>query len=165
MYITGMSTADSSIDRQSQLDEVEILSAMSREGEFQWEEDATSGCLSGTLNVFLELETLLSLRMVAPIARKRHFPNKSTPLVLAGSPEAQKAGTPGKGACHRSETAAASVASTAPAVKSSSVLHLPPICLHFRFPPSYPSQEKPEFTLSCKWLNFTQVLCVISHKT
>ena len=154
-----MSTANLSADRQSQLDEVEILAAMSKEGEFQWEEDATSGCVSGTLNVFLELETLLSLRMVA--SRKQHFPNKSTPLLLSGSPSSQKKDKPGNGAGHRSEPAPASIASMKPntaAVKSSSVLHLPPICLHFRFPPSYPSQEKPEFTLSCKWLNFTQVL-------
>lgn len=37
------------------------------------------------------------------------------------------------------------------------VLHLPPIALHFTFPPNYPSEEKPVFTLSCKWLNFNQV--------
>lgn len=37
------------------------------------------------------------------------------------------------------------------------VEYLPPIHLHFTFPPTYPSQDPPCFTLSCKWLNRAQV--------
>ena len=32
-----------SADRQDQLDEVELLQAMSKEGEFDWDEDDTTG--------------------------------------------------------------------------------------------------------------------------
>ena len=157
----GMS-ASVSADRQSQLDEVEFMAAMSREGEFQWEEDTLSGSVSGTLNVFLQLETVLSLRMLPPV--KKPFLNKSTPLQLSGSPKAQGKHETNHGVgCQSDQVSVPSTGSTAAmktntsAVKSYSVLHLPPICLHFRFPSAYPSREMPEFTLSCKWLNFTQV--------
>lgn len=41
--------------------------------------------------------------------------------------------------------------------QSINVAHLPPIKLHFQLPSNYPSSAPPMFTLSCKWLNFTQV--------
>ena len=34
-----------SADRQDQLDEVELLQAMSKEGEFDWDEDDTTGII------------------------------------------------------------------------------------------------------------------------
>lgn len=37
------------------------------------------------------------------------------------------------------------------------VKYLPPLVLTFIFPPSYPSSEPPQFTLSCKWLTAIQV--------
>ncbi|XP_066960250.1 E3 ubiquitin-protein ligase RNF14-like isoform X1 [Macrobrachium rosenbergii] len=37
------------------------------------------------------------------------------------------------------------------------VEHLPPVYVHFTFPPSYPSTSPPSFTLSCKWLNRAQL--------
>lgn len=38
-----------------------------------------------------------------------------------------------------------------------SVQHLPPIVLNFSFPENYPSTSPPCYTLSCKWLNESQV--------
>lgn len=35
--------------------------------------------------------------------------------------------------------------------------HLPPLILDFQLPPDYPSDNPPQFTLSCKWLNRKQV--------
>ncbi|KAK7082050.1 E3 ubiquitin-protein ligase rnf14 [Halocaridina rubra] len=35
--------------------------------------------------------------------------------------------------------------------------HLPPLFIHFTFPELYPSKQPPSFTLSCKWLNRTQL--------
>ncbi len=37
------------------------------------------------------------------------------------------------------------------------VEHLPPFSLYFQLPKSYPSSSKPDYTLICQWLNFTQV--------
>ncbi|XP_042207502.1 E3 ubiquitin-protein ligase RNF14-like [Homarus americanus] len=37
------------------------------------------------------------------------------------------------------------------------VEHLPPIYLHFTYPATYPSKHPPSFTLSCKWLNRSQL--------
>ena len=34
---------------------------------------------------------------------------------------------------------------------------LPPICLRFRFPPSYPSRSPPEWALRCSWLSDDQL--------
>ena len=34
---------------------------------------------------------------------------------------------------------------------------LPPIVLNFSYPPDYPSANPPNYTLSCKWLNRSQV--------
>lgn len=41
--------------------------------------------------------------------------------------------------------------------KRHQVEYLPPIHLHFTFPALYPSEHPPCFTLSCKWLNRTQL--------
>lgn len=35
--------------------------------------------------------------------------------------------------------------------------HLPPLILDFQLPPDYPSDNPPQFTLSCKWLNRKQL--------
>lgn len=37
------------------------------------------------------------------------------------------------------------------------VMHLPPIKLHFQLQPNYPLEVPPSFSLSCSWLNFSQV--------
>lgn len=37
------------------------------------------------------------------------------------------------------------------------VMHLPPIKLHFQLSQRYPLEEPPSFSLSCSWLNFSQV--------
>ncbi|KAK8738812.1 hypothetical protein OTU49_003686 [Cherax quadricarinatus] len=37
------------------------------------------------------------------------------------------------------------------------VEHLPPIYLHFTYPATYPSKHPPGFTISCKWLNRSQL--------
>ncbi|KAF2367942.1 IBR domain [Trinorchestia longiramus] len=41
------------------------------------------------------------------------------------------------------------------------VQHLPPVYLHFCYPPDYPSSAPPSFSLSCKWITKAQlsVLC------
>ena len=38
-----------------------------------------------------------------------------------------------------------------------SVSYLPSVELHFELPSNYPSEAPPKFTLSCQWLNFSQV--------
>lgn len=42
------------------------------------------------------------------------------------------------------------------------VEHLPPIYLHFTYPPTYPSEQPPNFTISCKWLNRSQVRSLVN---
>ncbi|XP_032995919.1 E3 ubiquitin-protein ligase RNF14 isoform X1 [Lacerta agilis] len=43
------------------------------------------------------------------------------------------------------------------------VCFLPPIVLHFEFPPDYPSTSPPVFTLSSKWLSQTQLSALCKH--
>ena len=43
------------------------------------------------------------------------------------------------------------------------ISYLPPISLHFKFPPTYPSISPPYFRLTCKWLNFTQLSELCQH--
>ncbi|XP_040261799.1 E3 ubiquitin-protein ligase RNF14-like isoform X1 [Bufo bufo] len=43
------------------------------------------------------------------------------------------------------------------------VCFLPPIVLNFELPPSYPSTEPPNFTLSCKWLSPAQLTLLCQH--
>ena len=137
----GMSVSD----RQDQLDEVGVLQAMSKEGEFEWKEDQTSGVISGTMNVYLQLDSPIKVRL------GRCFPNKSTPSSQG----------------RNSSTAGASC-SDVPLGKHSErtvkILYLPPICLRFQFPSNYPSEQQPMFTLSCKWINFTQVRISLCYR-
>ena len=166
-------------DRQDQLDEVEFLQAMmSKDGEFEWREDPSTGTISGTLSVFLQLDGPFMLRLV----RKR----KSEVKVRSFESEAAKVSTGNKAysrtvdslksdtsgeAIQRSQLSVSKVSSmSAPTSPKHprpptlpelvQVLYLPPLILHFQFPPSYPSWDKPVFSLSCKWLNFTQVSSV-----
>ncbi|KAB7502557.1 E3 ubiquitin-protein ligase RNF14 [Armadillidium nasatum] len=37
------------------------------------------------------------------------------------------------------------------------IRHLPPLHLYFTFPHNYPSEDPPEYTLSCKWINRSQL--------
>lgn len=165
-------------DRQDQLDEVEFLQEMmSKDGEFEWSEDPSTGAISGTLSVFLQLDGPLTLRLV----RKR----KSDVKVRSSKSEAAKVSTGNRAhsqtvkssdeALQRSPLSMSKVSSSSSSLVSSAtskhpiastlpglvkVLHLPPFTLHFQFPHSYPSQDKPLFSLSCNWLNFTQVSSV-----
>ena len=170
-------------DLQDQLDEVEFLQAMmSKDGEFEWREDPSTGTISGTLSVFLQFDGPVTLRLV----RKR----KSNLKVQSFESEAAKVSTGNKASSHtvdslKSDTSGEAIqmsqlsvskvsSLSAPLVSATSpkhprpptlpglvkVLHLPPLTLHFQFPPSYPSRDKPVFSLSCKWLNFTQVSSV-----
>ena len=41
-----------------------------------------------------------------------------------------------------------------------SVSHLTPLTLEFSFPPGYPAESKPSFTLSCMWLDAYQLTCL-----
>ncbi|XP_059471240.1 E3 ubiquitin-protein ligase RNF14-like [Neocloeon triangulifer] len=43
------------------------------------------------------------------------------------------------------------------------VKHLPPIELSFELPDNYPSQQKPDFILSCKWLTRGQLSKLCAH--
>ena len=152
---------------------------MSKDGEFEWSEDPSTGTISGTLSVFLQLDGPLTLRLV----RKR----KSNVKVRSSKSEAAKVSTGNKAhsqtvksdtsdePLQRSQLSISKVSSSSSSLVSSAtskhpiastlpglvkVLHLPPFTLHFQFPPSYPSQDKPLFSLSCNWLNFTQVSSV-----
>jgi len=127
----GFSTAE-------QLDEVQLLEAMvGREGEFEWSQDE-GGRVSGRLRVFLHLDAELAIC----VARKSG-PKSKTPPSSSRAPPSRL--PPGASAVDRSIR----------------VSHVPPILLHFDLPPSYPQHDKPNFTISCKWLNFTQltILC------
>ncbi len=57
----------------------------------------------------------------------------------------------------RSDSSGASNPSRPSQKRTAEIIHLTPITLQFQFPHHYPSKEKPVFSLSCKWLNFTQV--------
>lgn len=113
-------------DDAEQRDEMELLKAMSREGEFEWEE--AEGVISGRLNATQTLEAPLTL---VHCLRKKD------------SSKSPRNGWKLSAAAH----------------ECSVVTHLPPICLYFSLPADYPSQKMPEYSLSCKWLNFTQVQC------
>lgn len=52
---------------------------------------------------------------------------------------------------------------SAAALEYSVVTHLPPICLYFSLPTDYPSHKMPEYSLSCNWLNFTQLTTLCVH--
>jgi hypothetical protein len=41
--------------------------------------------------------------------------------------------------------------------KDLKVKHLPPIQIDFKFPSDYPSKNPPEFVLSCRWLQYSDV--------
>ena len=109
-------------DKAEQRDEVEFLKAMSRDGEFEWEE--ADGLISGRLNATQTLQSPLTLV---------HGPRKDSSKLARN---VWKLGT---------------------ALERSVVTHLPPVCLCFTLPADYPSRQMPQYSLSCKWLNFTQV--------
>ena len=136
-------------DEHEQLDEVEFLEAMSKEGEFDWSR-GDHGNISGTLNIFPQLESPIKIYLMRrekiscrPSLAKDD--RKSNTLMEASASGAfgDRVRTP--------DVAADKFKGAA------EVLHLPPICLQFQLPPDYPSRGMPGFTLSCKWLNFSQV--------
>ena len=135
-------------DRAAQLDEVEFMQAMSREGEFSWQKDSASQRISGTLNVDVLLERPLSVAVTRlipvnhkPSAANLSPSNSESEVQVAASSTQSSAG----GSVHLRHD----------------VSHLPPLKLYFEFPDQYPSCQIPSFTLSCQWLNFTQVrMCV-----
>jgi len=152
-------------DRQCQVDEVELLQAMmSREGEFEWREDERRRTISGTLSVFLQLEQPISLKLVRkpkPSSVQREVKSKTT-VSIGKDLQSHSSPTVQLSVSELSSSSAAFAAATSlrkppPSPESIKILHLPPLRLYFQFPPAYPSQDKPSFSLSCKWLNFTQV--------
>lgn len=52
---------------------------------------------------------------------------------------------------------------SATTLERSEVTHLPPVCLYFSLPADYPSRNMPQYSLLCKWLNFTQLTLLCSH--
>ncbi|RXG68388.1 hypothetical protein Avbf_03036 [Armadillidium vulgare] len=42
------------------------------------------------------------------------------------------------------------------------IRHLPPLHLYFTFPHNYPSEDPPEYTLSCKWINRSHFLTFVN---
>ena len=138
-------------DRAAQLDEVEFMQAMSKEGEFAWQQDSASQRVSGTLNVDVLLERPLS------VAVTRLIPVNHKPSAANLSPSNSESEV---------QVAAASTQSSAGGSVHlrHDVSHLPPLKLYFEFPDQYPSYQIPSFTLSCQWLNFTQVcMCVCAY--
>ena len=112
-------------DNAEQRDEVEFLKAMSRDGEFEWEE--ADGLITGRLNATQTLQAPLTLV---------HGSRKNSPKAKA-TRNGWKL--------------------DAAALDYSVVTHLPPTCLYFSLPADYPSRQMPQYSLSSKWLNFTQV--------
>ena len=167
-------------DKQDQLDEVEFLQAMmSKDGEFEWREDPSTSTISGTLSVLLQFDGPVTLRLVRKPKsnlKVQSFESEATKVstgnkAYSHTVDSLKSDTSGE-AIQKSQLAVSKVSSLSGSLVTGTspkhprpptlpglvkVLHLPPLTLHFQFPSSYPSRDKPVFSLSCKWLNFTQV--------
>lgn len=63
----------------------------------------------------------------------------------------------------------AAASGSAPALRDAEtesfrVEFLPPLILYVTFPPNYPSEAKPNYLLSCKWLTRGKVSCFLFNK-
>ena len=171
---TSVHCAAGNGDLEAQREEMELLEAMSKEGEIEWEEvDAGSEqheqghgrtTIEGSLRVFQQLSgpVLVKADTSALFARTvfkdSHTKAKGNKLNATDSVHSRSSSNSSSSSqTIGGEVAGKSKAPLVVGVETAEVNHLPPICLHFQFPANYPSEAPPTFTLSCQWLNFTQV--------